>query len=570
MNIKKFSTLSRLLRFKSFLLGFSILTSYLFALSLLTWTTTGLLRWLVVALLVATAVLGVALLGRVRRDQLVVARIIQALRQADGEQVDISSAVPEQGSRQTRQLARLFNAFMNRLRDSLQEQQDHSLKIGLAAARARLLTERASSDAGKQEEMSELVFRSSDEAAGAVTEVSERTNTIAEVNSRNLDAARSSLVELRAVSGHIDDVTSMIGSFEETVGSLVTSSDDIRNILATVQGFAAQTNLLALNAAIEAARAGEHGRGFAVVADEVRDLATKVRTATEQIGGMVEAMTDAVSLTAASTGSVLQQAEQARAAVTESAQQFEMMVQGFEASHADLLMVGSALEELSATNRERHRHSLEIRDLGSNIRQRMERSFAHADIQRDTTDLALQGLCRFRIGRGDFEPIVDLLLARRDMLQAAMEQLADQGVDLFDQDYRPFPQSREHFKVGYVDALRQVCQGMIDDWSGQDRDSVLYWTPVDVRGYMPLARSDLSRPPTGDPAVDRANSQAMRFARVSESELNNLRSCKHFSLMSFAVGSERVVFALYAPLTVQGRRWGTLTAGVMPQVFGLK
>ena len=314
----------------------------------------------------------------------------------------------------------------------------------------------------------------------------------------------------------------------------------------------------------------KHGRGFAVVADEVRDLATKVRTATEQIGGMVEAMTDAVSLTAASTGSVLQQAEQARAAVTESAQQFEMMVQGFEASHADLLMVGSALEELSATNRERHRHSLEIRDLGSNIRQRMERSFAHADIQRDTTDLALQGLCRFRIGRGDFEPIVDLLLARRDMLQAAMEQLADQGVDLFDQDYRPFPQSREHFKVGYVDALRQVCQGMIDDWSGQDRDSVLYWTPVDVRGYMPLARSDLSRPPTGDPAVDRANSQAMRFARVSESELNNLRSCKHFSLMSFAVGSERVVFALYAPLTVQGRRWGTLTAGVMPQVFGLK
>lgn len=551
-------------------ISYAALIFYVLATGILVWEAEGLLQWIGVVFLFAAGGVWGVLARQDRESTEVLGGIVAALQQDDSGQVDLSFVIPEQGSAYVRQLARVLNSFVSQLRDSLQGQQDHSLKIGFAAARGRLLTERASIDASQQEEVSELVFRSSNEATTAVAEVSKRTNTIADVNSRNLDAARSSLVELQDVSEHIDDVASIIRGFQETVGTLVSSSSDIRSILETVQGFAAQTNLLALNAAIEAARAGEHGRGFAVVADEVRDLATKVRAATEQISSMVEAMSGAVSVTADGTGSVLQQAEQARTAVVESASKFQGMVQDFEASHADLLMVGSALEELSATNQEGHQRSLEIRDLGSHIRQSMEASFTHADTQRDITDLTLQELCRFRIGRGEFEPIVDTLLAHRDAIQADMEQLAAQGVNIFDQNYVPHPQSAEHFTVGYLEALRQVSQGKIDDWSRQHRERILFWSPVDERGYMPLARSEISQQPTGDPVVDLANSQAMRFARVSEAELENLRNCKHFSLMSYAIGSERVVFALYAPLTVRGRRWGTLTAGILPQVFGLE
>lgn len=432
------------------------------------------------------------------------------------------------------------------------------------------MTERASHDAGQQEEASELVFRASDETTTAVEEISSRSSTIADVNSRNLDVARHSLTELQGVSAHIDSVTSMMRDFEQTVGSLVSSSEDIRMILGTVQGFAAQTNMLALNAAIEAARAGEHGRGFAVVADEVRDLAAKVRGATEQIGQMIETMTEAVAQTSAGTGSVLQQAEQAQVAVSESAVQFESMMKDFEASHDDLLMVSSAIEEVSVTNREGHKQSTEIRNLGSRIRQGMEQSFAHADIQRDTTNLMLQGLSEVRIGRGRLEPIVDLMLSRRDDLQGAMERLMDQGIDMFDQNYRPLPQSQHHFEVAYQQAFNTACQGMINSWSQEYADRVLYWAPVDDRGYMPIARSEVSQAPTGDPKVDMAKSQAMRFIHASEVELNNLRKCSYVSLGTFALGASTVVFALYAPLVLHGRRWGTLTAGIPPRTFGLE
>lgn len=547
----------------------TLLCSWL-AVALLVWLPGGWAPWLAVGLLIVASGLWLLTLRRMNVLRRVIDAFAEMMHRANAEQIDLTMQLPEQGRGPALQAAKLFNSVMERIQILLAELQQHGLKVGLAAAQSRILTERANQDAAQQEEASELVFQASEETATAVEEVSSRSSTIAEVNSRNLEAARHSLVELQGVSNHIDGVTTMMRDFEQTVGSLVSSSEDIRMILATVQGFAAQTNMLALNAAIEAARAGEHGRGFAVVADEVRDLAAKVRGATEQIGEMIETMTEAVSQTSAGTSHVLQQAEQAQAAVSASASQFESMMRDFESNHDALLMVSSAIEELSVTNREGHQRSIEIRDLGSRIRDGMQSSFTHADVQRDTTNLILQGLSSLRIGRGRLEPIIDLLLTRRDQLQAAMEDLLDSGVDMFDENYRVLPQSEQHFEVSYQHALAEACQTMIDSWTAEHRDQVLYWAPVDNKGYMPIARSEVSKTPTGDPKVDMVNSQAMRFINASELELDNLRACTYVSLGTFALTSNLVVFALFAPLMLRGQRWGTLTAGIHPRTFELE
>lgn len=527
----------------------------------------GAARWGVLILLAAAAT--GSMLGRRARVSQSLAEMAAILRSAETLQLDLGRVVPEPEDAEQRELVQAFNRFVLRLQGIFEELQQHSLTVGLSAAQGRQLSQSAARDAGKQEQVSELIFRSSEETSSALRMVSERTSGLATTNSANLEAARGSLAELREASGQIVAVTDTLREFERTVGDLEGTSHDIRGILTTVQAFATQTNMLALNAAIEAARAGAHGRGFAVVADEVRGLAGKVRTAAEQIHELVESMSTAVGSTASSTSTLIGQAEAAKGAITTSAEQFERMVGDFGRNHESLVEVSSSLEELSVTNDESHRRSIEIRDLGLRIGEQMQQSFGHADVQRDTSNLSLQGLSRIRIGRGTLEPIWDLLLQRRDAMQAEMEKLVDRGVDLFDRNYQPHPKSKYHFEVSYVPPLRDACQTVLDGFVASDHGKVMFYSLTDDCGYAALVPLNSSNPPTGNLREDLVKSQAKIMSVTNKVELENLRRAVHISMGSWVMGNGQSIFVAFAPINLHGRRWGTMVAGISPRLFGL-
>lgn len=521
-----------------------------------------------VFILLAIAAVGV-LFGRRARSSRAMVEMTAILQTAEALQLDLGRTVSEPKSAEHRALVRAFNRFVQRLQGIFEELQQHSLAVGLSAAQGRHLSQNAARDAGKQEQVSELIFRSSEETSSALHMVTERTSGLAVTNSANLEAARSSLAELREASGQIVAVTDTLRGFESTVGDLESTSHDIHGILVTVQTFATQTNMLALNAAIEAARAGEHGRGFAVVAEEVRGLAGKVRTAAEQIQELVETMSGTVGSTASSTSSLIAQTDAAKGAILASAQQFERMVGDFSRNHEVLVEVSSSLEELSVTNDESHRRSIEIRDLGLAIGEQMQQSFSHADVQRDTSNLSLQGLSRIRIGRGRLEPVWELLLKRRDAMQAEMEKVLDRGVDLFDRNYQPHPKSKYHFEVSYVQPLRDACQATLDGFVASDQEQVIFYSLTDDCGYAALVPSRSSEPPTGNLREDLIKSQAKIMSVTSKVELENLRKATHISMGSWVMGSGQSIFVAFAPLHLHGRRWGTMVAGVSPRLFGL-
>ncbi len=405
------------------------------------------------------------------------------LQSMNGAQIDlrVRDDAPQADDTQRR-----FGEFAQRLRILVSELQNNSLRTALASANSRLLAEQAARDAAQQQQLSELIFHASEQTTTALQDVSARASAVSGMNARNLELASQSKLQMADARQKMQLISDSMSGFKENINALNATSAKVRDILSTVQDFSAQTNMLALNAAIEAARAGEQGRGFAVVADEVRSLSFKVGNAAEQISQLMEQMTRAMSGADGQTNGMLGQTAATGQAVSLAADQFDSMVEDFQRANDDLLMVSSALEELTATNAETLRHGGQIRELSVTITKRMDDTFTQADALRDNTNLTLRSLADFRLGEGQMEAVTELLMSRRRELEQRLNEIANSGVDLFDQRYTPIAGSNPpKHDVSWADAFIRSVRPLLDEWDKGGKDGVVYTAAVNEKGYRP-------------------------------------------------------------------------------------
>jgi methyl-accepting chemotaxis protein len=178
------------------------------------------------------------------------------------------------------------------------------------------------------------------------------------------------------LSTAVDGVQALAGDMEggsDAIGQVARRSDDINRILDVIRGIAEQTNLLALNAAIEAARAGEQGRGFAVVADEVRTLASKTRESTDEISQMIEGLQSEVQQTVSVIQNGVGRATSAVGQTKEADHALADVVSRIATIVEHVTQVATAAEEQSSVSEEINRNLTNIGDAASDLRELAQR-----------------------------------------------------------------------------------------------------------------------------------------------------------------------------------------------------
>ena len=473
---------------------------------------------------------------------------------------DFSRDLPLLGHDELRLLAQNYNKFVEKMRQIITEVRKMSVSIAREAAIVRRNISATASQSIHQGEMSDAVFGASSEATRAIDDVSNSTQLISHSTAKNLDNARDSLTEMISVAGKITSMSEKLGHFNATVTNLSTRSESIKAIASLIKDIADQTNLLALNAAIEAARAGEQGRGFAVVADEVRKLAEKVNQATQEINDNVGNMISLVKDTMSENEVINADIKQTREVVDKSSSQFRVMVADFEVTNEKLLSIAAAMEQLTATNNQVHHTVSEINGLSRQVSADMRDSDKASLGLSNATESVQELVSRFRIGRGNFDYNVDVVRHFRDELQSALKAMKDRGVDIFDQNYMPFGTTKpQKYHVRYEDAYVNECQPILEKALAQLKGGV-YAVGVDTNGYLTAHNLKFSKPLTGDDAQDLVGNRTRRKFEAP-TEIRAARNQTPMLLQTYIRDTGELMCDISMPIFIGDRHWGNVRAG---------
>ncbi|AIZ35488.1 methyl-accepting chemotaxis protein [Pseudomonas parafulva] len=282
---------------------------------------------------------------------------LEGIAQGEG---DLTRNLDVRGNDETAQLASWFNQFLGAIRSLIQHIGGAAGKILATSASSTRVSGDMAEAAGRQREAVDMVSTAFHEMVATANEVARSCSQAAQSADSGQQQARQGQQQIDAAVQSVDRLSHEIEQSAQSMQQLERDSNSIQSILGTIRSIAEQTNLLALNAAIEAARAGEQGRGFAVVADEVRALAKRTADSTAEIDGLLGNLASRTAQVAAQMHASLDVSQQSVSRIGEARDSFGQIRESVDVIRDMNTQIATAAEEQHQVAEDINRHISQI------------------------------------------------------------------------------------------------------------------------------------------------------------------------------------------------------------------